>query len=263
MAALKLLQLSDLHVTPHSGELMLGIDTEYYFQQTLKHAVDRHGPFDLILLTGDLAQDPRADTYQRIDRHLSRYDTRCLCLPGNHDDFGLMQTYLHTGKISCDKQLVLGGWLILMLNSQKINSPIGVLADDELDFLERALQAHAVLPTLIAVHHHCIQCGSPWMDTMRIQNGAAFLALIKKYPQVKAVTCGHVHQTFTKHEGEIALFAAPASCFQFTPQSNEFSIAETPPGYRIFRLHDDGQLQSEVLRLPIKMTDLNRNAHEY
>lgn len=263
MAALKLLQLSDLHVTPHAGELMLGIDTEAFFQQTLKHAVDRHGPFDLILLTGDLAQDPCADSYRRICRHLSSYNTRCLCLPGNHDDFGLMQTHLHTGNIGCDKQLVLDGWLILMLNSQKIDSPIGVLADDELAFLAQTLESHAGLPTLIAVHHHCIASGSSWMDTMRIQNSAAFLALIKKHPQVKAVTCGHVHQTFTKHEGQIALFAAPASCFQFTPHSSEFSIDDTPPGYRVFRLYGDGRLQSEVFRLPIKMTDLDRNAREY
>ncbi|MCK9608953.1 MAG: 3',5'-cyclic-AMP phosphodiesterase [Methylomonas sp.] len=263
MATLNVLQLTDLHVTPHSGELMLGIDTEAYFQQTLKHAVDRHGPFDLILLTGDLAQDPCADTYQRIYRHLSRYDTRCLCLPGNHDDFSLMQTQLNTGKISCDKQLVLGNWSILMLNSQRINSHIGVLDDDELDFLEQTLQSHINLPTLIAVHHHCIRSGSPWMDTMQIQNSAAFLALIQKYSQVKAVTCGHVHQAFSKQEAQIALFATPASCFQFTPHSSEFSIDETPPGYRIFQLYDDGQLQSEIFRLPITMTDLDRNAHEY
>lgn len=263
MAALKLLQLTDLHVTPHAGELMLGIDTEAYFQQTLKHAREQHGHFDLILLTGDLAQNPCADSYQRIHRHLSQYDTRCLCLPGNHDDFGLMQAYLNAGKISCDKQLVLGGWLILMLNSQKIDSPVGVLADEELAFLEQTLQARAGLPTLIAVHHHCIASGSPWLDTMQIENSAAFLTIIKQYPQVKAVTCGHVHQTFTAQAAQAALLATPASCFQFTPHSSEFSIDDAPPGYRVFQLYGDGRWHSEVFRLPIKMTGLDRKAHEY
>lgn len=263
MAALNLLQLTDLHITPHAGELMLGIDTESHFQQTLKDAVDRHGPFDLILLTGDLAQDPRADTYQRIGRHLRQYDAPCLCLPGNHDDLGLMQTHLNIGKISCDKQRILGNWLILALNSQKLDSPIGVLDDNELAFLERALQSHPNLPTLIAVHHHCVPSGSPWMDTMQIQNSGAFLATVKKHPQVKAVTCGHVHQAFTKREAHITLFATPASCFQFTPHSSEFSLDDTPPSYRVFQLYEDGNIQSEVFRVALEMSGLDRNALEY
>jgi Icc protein len=263
MATLKVLQLTDLHITPHAGELMLGIDTEYYFQQTLQYAAEQHGPFDLILLTGDLAQNPCADSYQRIHRHLSGYDTRCLCLPGNHDDFGLMKTYLNAGKIGCDKQLVIGGWLILMLNSQKISSPVGLLADGEMDFLVQTLQAHAGLPTLIAVHHHCIASGSPWLDTMQIENSAAFLAIVDQYPQVKAVTCGHVHQSFSGQAVQAALLATPACCFQFTPHASEFSIDDTPPGYRVFQLYGDGRWHSEVFRLPLEMTALDRNAHEY
>ncbi|MCQ8103638.1 3',5'-cyclic-AMP phosphodiesterase [Methylomonas sp. SURF-2] len=263
MAALKVLQLTDLHIAPRAGELMLGIDTEAYFRQTLKHAVDQHGPFDLALLTGDLAQDPCVDSYQRISRHLSAFDMRCLCLPGNHDDFDLMRIYLNSGKLGCDKRLVLGNWLIVMLNSQIIGSPVGMLAEAELEFLEGTLRAHKRLPTLLAVHHHCVESGSPWMDAMRIRNSAAFLALIKQHPQVKAVTCGHVHQAFAKREAHIELFATPSSCFQFTPQSDDFSLDDTPPGYRVFRLGEDGCLQSEVFRLPIRMDDLDRNAHEY
>lgn len=260
---LKIVQLTDLHVTPHAGDVMLGLDTEDFFWQTLAYAHDRHGPFDLILLTGDLAQDPCADSYQRIQQHLNQYTAPCLCLPGNHDDFELMQHHLQRGNVSCNKQWVTKGWQIVLLNSQKSNSPVGRLADDELVFLEQALQANHLLPTLVALHHPCFAIGSSWLDTMQIENSEAFLSLLGHYPQVKAVTCGHVHQEYFKKIGHINFFATPASCFQFTPGSAEFSIAETPPGYRVFHLYPDGGVQSEVYRLPIRMDGLNRQAHEY
>ncbi|QPK65375.1 3',5'-cyclic-AMP phosphodiesterase [Methylomonas sp. LL1] len=260
---LKVLQITDMHLLPHSGDIMLGIDTEHYFKLTLEHAHAVHGRFDLILLTGDLAQDPCPGSYQRLYRHLNGYDTPCLCLPGNHDDLSLMTKYLNNGLVSCQKHLVLGNWLIIGLNSQKPNSPVGALSREELVFLQRTLQSNSDRPTLIAVHHHCFASGSAWLDTMQIQNSEAFLKLIEGFGQVKAVTCGHIHQEFACQEKPIAFFATPASCFQFTPNSSEFSIDETAPGYRIFNLYDDGGLQSDCHRLPVKLDNLNRNAHEY
>lgn len=263
MTTLRILQISDLHVTPHMGDLMLGLDTEVFFRRTLDHAHSHHGPFDLMLLTGDLAQDPCADSYQRICKHLHDYPTPCLCLPGNHDDFDLMRQHLQQGKVSCDKQTVIGNWHIVLLNSQKVNSPVGALSDAELAFLRQALQSEPELPTLIAVHHHCIPSGSRWMDTMQIENSEAFLSLLQQHPQVKGVTFGHVHQVYEAKLADTVIVACPASCFQFTPYSQAFSIADTPPGYRVFELYEDGSLTSKVYRVPIDMGELDRSAHEY
>ncbi|MGR8931851.1 MAG: 3',5'-cyclic-AMP phosphodiesterase [Gammaproteobacteria bacterium] len=259
----RILQITDLHVKPHASETMLGIDTEHFFQQTLAHAHDHHAPFDLILLTGDLCQDPNSESYQRICLHLKQYDTRCLCLPGNHDDFTLMKKHLAAGKIDCGRLLHLDSWLIIALNSQKPNSPVGNLADDELDFLEATLLRNSASPTLIALHHHCMPSGSPWLDTMQVQNSKAFLEIIRNFPQVKAVTFGHIHQAFFSQIDQIAIFGTPSSCFQFTPNSNEFTIDDTPPGYRVFQLLDNGELQSACYRLPIIMNQLDRSARAY
>lgn len=263
MTTLKVLQITDLHVKPDVGDTMLGIATEQYFRQTLKYAAEHHGRFDLVLVTGDLAQDPSAESYTRIRRHLLGYETRCLCLPGNHDDFNLMTRYLNEGLVSCDKHLILKNWQIIALNSQKPGSPVGELADEELRFLEATLRSHPNLPALIAVHHHCIASGSPWLDTMQIQNSSDFMSLLKAFPNVKTVTFGHVHQEISSVENHIAIFATPASCFQFTPFSTEFSIDSAPPGYRVFKLFADGKLESACYRLPIEMNQLEKNAHAY
>lgn len=262
MSKLKILQLTDLHILPHTGDTMLGIDTERYFQQTLKHAHATHGRFDLILLTGDLGQDPCADSYRRICQHLHTYHTPCICLPGNHDDRELMEAELNDDLVSCRKHLKLSTWQIIALNSQKIGSPAGILSQEELAFLERTLIEHD-LPALLAVHHHCVASQSSWMDTMQIENGNELLAIAERFPQVKAITFGHLHQELqTSHKG-IPVFATPASCFQFKPYATEFELDTLPPGYRVFELFDSGRLQSSCYRLPINMSNLQTESHSY
>lgn len=261
--SLKILQISDLHILPEPADTMLGLDTEYYFQACLRHAHQHFDAFDLILVTGDLAQDPCPGSYQRIFQHLKNYQTPCLCLPGNHDDFALMSEYLNLDQITCSKLLQLNGWQIIALNSQKQASPVGKLSPDELAFLQKTLSAGPDMPTLIALHHPCIATGSAWLDMMQIENSAEFLAVLQNFPQVKAVTCGHVHQEIYAEIDQIKLFSAPASCFQFTPKSIDFSIDDTAPGYRIFELHANGSLKSECHRLPVTLETLDRSARQY
>ena len=262
MAALKILQITDLHILPHAGDTLLGIDTEDYFQQTLQQAHAAHGGFDLILLTGDLGQDPSEDSYRRIGRHLQTYKTPCLCLPGNHDDAGLMASVLNEGVVSCRKHVLLGGWQIICLNSQKPGSPVGALSQAELSFLEQTLTQYD-LPALLAVHHHCVASNSSWMDSMQIENSAELLSLLERFPQVKAITYGHLHQEMaTRYQG-IEVFATPASCFQFKPLASEFELDTKPPGYRVFELWADGGLQSQCYRIRASLMTLQMSAHGY
>lgn len=101
------------------------------------------------------------------------------------------------------------------------------------------------------------------MDTMRIENGEELLTIVEHFPQVKAITCGHLHQEMQTSHKQIAIFAAPASCFQFKPLATEFELDTLPPGYRVFELFDNGDLQSRCFRLPISMNELQTNLHSY
>lgn len=262
MASIKVLQISDLHILPHAGDTMLGIDTEHYFQATLAQAHAKQGGFDLLLLTGDLGQDPCADSYQRICRHLQSYNTPALCLPGNHDDSSLMATHLNQGLVSCQKHKILGNWQVICMNSQKPGSPSGLLSVTEMGFLEHTL-ANCALPALLAVHHHCVSSNSSWMDSMQIENSAAFLKLASQFSQVKAITFGHIHQELVAKYQDIILTGTPATCFQFKPGATEFALDTLPPGYRVFELFEDGSLTSDCHRIESKQSGLQFAAHGY
>ncbi|MFI3190659.1 phosphodiesterase [Crenothrix sp. D3] len=262
-AYLSLLQITDMHILRHSGETLVGIDTEHYFHAILELAFSAHAQFDLVLVTGDLAQTPCQASYQRILNRLEAYPAEYVCLAGNHDDFELMQTILNTERVSCRKQTVLENWQIICLNSQIVGSAGGRLVNDELLLLEQCLSEYPNHHALIAVHHHCLPTDSEWMDTMTIENHQDFLAVIKRYPQVKVITTGHIHQLMDTTVESVRVLGTPSTCFQFKPKSKQFGMDNTAPGYRTIQLYADGHIESTVVRLSEPLSELQTNSQGY
>ncbi len=246
------LQITDLHFLPQKGEQMYGIDTEHYFHLVLHHAIKSRPQIDLILVTGDLTQIPNASSYQRIFNKLNPTKIPTICLPGNHDDWELMNDTFNVESASCIKQANLGKWQIICLNSQKAGCASGHLKESELLFLEKTLQNNKQKPTLVAVHHNCLATGSTWLDTMTIENSEALFAILKKHPQIKLIIHGHTHQTQEFKFEHLKILSTPSTCFQFKPTSHEFAIDNTDPGYRLIDLNDDHSFTSEVIRVVIR-----------
>ncbi|NOQ35582.1 MAG: 3',5'-cyclic-AMP phosphodiesterase [Methylococcaceae bacterium] len=258
-----ILQISDLHVLPETGDTLLGIDTEYYFKQVIAAAHERYGKFDLILVSGDLAQQPCIASYQRIHKVLASYKTKIVCLPGNHDNYGLMSFILNRDNISCDKQILLEDWQIICLNTQIAESPCGRLAQKELDFLVRCLEQHSKPNVIVAMHHHCIPSESEWLDTMLIENSGELFECLSQYKEVKLILNSHVHQVMEVQKQGIQVLTTPACCFQFKPNCKDFTLDPIPPGYRALQLYADGQFKSTVHRLEINQDELHITSEGY
>ncbi len=263
MAAKSLLHITDLHILPGSDENFLGINTEYYFHAILELAFAEHHHFDLILVTGDLAQDPCPASYQRILNSLEATNTPCICLPGNHDDYELMQQIFNTSLVSCRKQIFLANWQVICLNSQIPGEPGGRLPKQELLFLEDCLTRNPNHHALIAVHHHCFETKSAWMDTMMIENSQELLALIKQYPQSKAIITGHIHQSMDIITGSLRILGTPSTCFQFKPESSALSLDTSSPGFRLIKLYEDGRIETGVTRLAEQLSGLEMETLGY
>lgn len=263
MSLFSVLQISDLHVLPQPEDKLLGVPTEYYFHAILKHAFEYRASYDLILITGDLAQSPCVQSYTRILQTLQTYNVPVRCLAGNHDDFELMQKILNSPQMNCEKRSIFGNWQLIMLNSQILRSEAGRLEQSELDFLENCLNENPQLFTIIAVHHNCLPTESAWLDTMTIQNSEEFLSLVARHQNVKIITTGHIHQEMHKQFGEVLVLGTPSTCFQFTPQSVGFSMDRTPAGYRILDLFEDGTIKTTVQRLANPLYELELEAAGY
>ncbi|MGD0960938.1 MAG: 3',5'-cyclic-AMP phosphodiesterase [Methylomonas sp.] len=260
---LKILQITDLHIQPGSTETLMGIDTEASLKNVLNHAFRTHVSFDQILVTGDLAQNPSPASYQRLYGILQNFRTPIMCLPGNHDDFALMQNSLQRGYITCEQYLELQNWRVIALQTQKPDSPDGEIADEQLHYLTERLDAEPEQPVLLAMHHHCLGSGCAWLDTMQISNSAALLECINRYRQIKIVCYGHIHQEREAFINGVGFFSTPATCFQFQPLSQAFKIADQAPGYRVFELYPDGDFKTACYWLPEPAPGLTLDGHGY
>ena len=248
-APIRILQLTDFHLLADPAHKMMGVNTEETFAATLKAAWQHNSPADLLLLTGDLVQEAGADTYLRLRQHLQGLDIPCYCLPGNHDEWPLMRGILAAGQVSCEPRVVFGGWQIICLDSTLPGQPGGHLDQTQLDMLESFLRDQPEKFSLVSLHHSPLPTGSAWLDTMRLDNAEAFFALLGRFPRVRALVCGHVHQVFDQMLGNIRVMACPSTCFQFKPYSAQFALDSLPPGYRWLELYPDGEIRTGVERL--------------
>ncbi|MDX2477932.1 MAG: phosphodiesterase, partial [Gammaproteobacteria bacterium] len=68
-------------------------------------------------------------------------------------------------------------------------------------------------------------------------------------PGIRAVLNGHIHQARQQEIEGISFISTPSTCFQFTPETDEFSLDTRMPGYRRLLLNADGSIETEVVRL--------------
>jgi len=246
----RLLQISDTHLFADSTRDLLGIATADSFQAVLDAITELPQAYDVVLATGDLSQDHSAESYQRFARMASVALPKPIhWLPGNHDHRVLMQNELHAAGIRPEMQLVSEHWQVILLDSQVYGTPHGWLSHLQLEQLEAALQQHPEKHALICLHHHTFPIGSIWLDQHDLKNANDFLAVLARYPLVKAVVCGHVHQEYDQYHQGIRFLTSPSTCIQFKPLSVDFALDTMSPGWRYLQLYPNGEIATQVWRL--------------
>ncbi len=243
----RLIQISDIHLFADAKRDLLGVKTEDSFQAVidLLHQHEKH--MDLILLSGDIAQDNSHDAYVRVAQALESFHVPVYCVPGNHDDPHTMAKVYPLATISNERHIVLKNWHIILLNSQRHQAVEGNFAESELIYLQRCLQKYPEHHAIIVFHHQPVPVGSKWLDNLGLKNAKEFWRVVKQYPKVHTVLFGHVHQEFETMVEGIKCYAVPSTCIQFKCQ-DAFKLENLPPGYRWVDLYEDGKLVTGVRR---------------
>lgn len=248
--ALHVAQLTDTHLFADKSGKLAGMTTAASLQAVVQQLLQAPLPVDLLLLTGDLSQDESVESYQHLQTWIAPLNCPSYWLPGNHDNLTNLQAALTDPNCSTQQSFQRRGWQFLLLNSQKTGHVEGYLSSQTLVWLELELQQNPDVPTLIAFHHPPFPVGSPWIDSISLQNAEALLVICNRYPQVKVVLSGHVHQAARFQMGGVCYLTCPSTCVQFLPNSPNFGIDPIPPGYRQLSLYPDGHFTSEVVRIP-------------
>jgi len=255
---LRVLHLTDCHLQADKSALMVGLNIQESFTAVLAAATKVIPDPDLVIVTGDLSHDhEKADylvTYTYLAKTLKKHYRKSVCIPGNHDDAGLVKRIFPFYDIETEGAIKLNNWQIILLDSAQKDNPAGWLADSELALLDRSLPEAETSDrdnyNLIAIHHPVIALNSEWLDQQMVGNAEQFFSVLARKKHIQGVVCGHAHQAYDSVVNNIKIMGTPATCpRQFAPLAKDFSVDDTGPGFRSLTLHPTGEIETQIHRL--------------
>jgi len=192
-------QISDLHLTPMRRLAYGVVDTAGCLERCVQRIASLDPLPDLVIATGDLVDTPSAQSYGLLREILAKLPLPLYVLPGNHDDRRSLRAafpdhrYLpREGEFlqySIDEYPV----RLLALDTVIPGQAGGTLCAQRLHWLEQRL-AEADAPTVIALHHPPFRTGIDHMDQMGLDGASLLAQVVRRFPQVQRIVCGHVHR---------------------------------------------------------------------
>lgn len=261
--AVEILQFSDTHLFESAGGTLVGQNTFDSLSAVLDLAQRHDWPPDFILVTGDISQDRTEKSYRLFRERMEKLAVPIYILPGNHDDSAAMEAIFRAPPVEMKRVLERNGWRLLCLNSAVPGQNGGKLAESELSFLSAQLEKAADTHVLVCMHHSPVAVGSAWLDAMALENSDPFFSLLDRFPQVKSVAWGHVHQGYEGARKSIKLMGGPSTCVQFKPETAVLEFDAVGPGYRKIKLFPDGRIETAIVRVGNFQYTIDKNARGY
>lgn len=239
-------QISDCHLFSQKGGMHYGANVYQNLLNVLQKIKTQH-QVQAIVFTGDITQDHSEVSYQRFVEAVAECEitTQIYYLAGNHDEHELLDKHLSLTPFNTGKLIDDTFWQIVLLNS-KSETPKGLVSEKDLSALDSKIDK--TKKQLIMMHHHPLDVGY-FIDRHGLTNQKQFWQAINKQQTIKAIACGHVHQSMTiysKPEANgVPLYTCPATSIQFDTTKESGSSNGQGGGFRIFSLYANGQIETQ------------------
>lgn len=208
--AMIIAQVSDIHAAPDNDNLQR-------LDRVLRW-LDHLQP-DLVVLSGDLAEDKWRNGYQQIADRLSKSGCPSFVLPGNSDDRHLMRSVWNK---PCRAKKATNDALHFVYHSPELNiigldttvdAHVHGSVTEHLDWLETELNEAGDTPILLFLHHHLFASGIPTLDESMCQGAQALEALFQRTPaRLLALSSGHVHRAVAASFAGIPAYICGSVC---------------------------------------------------
>ena len=240
----RVVQISDCHLPGDVGQLFRGIEPHETLRRVMID-VSREQP-DLLLASGDLSEDASAASYRSLSGYLNEAGVPVLALPGNHDDPVLLSEAFDGSPVETIAVSDHAAWQLIRLNSCLPERPEGRVAEAALDALEQHLNTQPPGPTVIALHHHPVLIGSPWIDKYPLLEPQRLLDIIDRHPRIRAVLWGHIHQVYAAKRGDTHMLGCPSTAINGRTSKPRFTPDTLGPSFRWFKLYPDGSIETGI-----------------
>lgn len=249
---MRLIQITDTHLRRVPGGIMgSNRNTDMSLEAVIAHIQAHEKDIDLLVLTGDLAQDADPAVYRRLHACLASLQVPMVWLPGNHDDATLLSELCPVLGVQFLGERQWENWQLLFLNTAVPGQVQGLLAASELDRVQKTLRTMQAKKDqghlLLFLHHHPAPVGNQWMDAIALTNADVLWEILQQSKAVRALVYGHVHHAADTEHAGVRLLATPSSCVQFRLNGGRGELDERPPAYRLIELHASGALDTQVV----------------
>jgi Icc protein len=243
-------QITDLHVQPE-GEKAYGlVDTNALLKAAIAQLNRLIPQPDVVIATGDLVDDRTEAEYHMLKTLLAPLRAPLYLAMGNHDSRAVFR------KVFPDLPYVPAtGFIHYVIDDYPVRMIVlDTLVDDEgygemdrerLAWLEAQLATDRDRPTIVFMHHPPFETHIKGMDRLRCRGNDALAEVVRRYPCIQRVACGHLHRSiqtlWAGTLGSVAPSVAHQVALKLDPDMIPAFVME-PPGFHLHLWNEDAGL---------------------
>lgn len=207
-------------------------------------------PLDVLVHTGDVADEGEADAYVGVkavtDEVVARTGWPVLYAAGNHDVRAAMAQHLlglEATDAPLDTVLEVRGLRVVVLDTSIPERVEGGIGDEQLDRLRATLAEPAEHGTVLALHHPPVPVEVTGLQRLHL-TGQDRLAAALAGTDVRAILGGHLHYATSSLFAGIPVFVAPALAYtiRLTAPGGGVVGVDGGRGVGVLSLYDDGRV---------------------
>lgn len=249
-------QITDPHLRAPGQKAYRVVETDRYLPPAIEALNALEPRPDIVLITGDLTDFGRPAEYAHLRDQLKALKLPWVMVPGNHDrrealraafpdhDYLGTEGFMHYSLEHLPLRLI-------GLDTLVEGESGGALCRERLDWLEARLAERPERPTVIFMHHPPFATGIGHMDSQGLAGAAELETLVRRYPCVERLLCGHIHRPIVRRFGGTIASVCPGVAHQVALDLR-FEAPGTfclePPGYQL-HLWEAGALISHGVTL--------------
>src|SRR5262245_26839834 len=194
-----LCQISDPHIVAAGALAYDQVDTASMLDRCVRKVLSLSRLPDAVVVTGDLTDNGTHAAYDQLAKILDPLPMPVFLAMGNHDVRNQLRSafpqHRYLAGVDGFIQYVVEEFAVrlVVLDTAVEGAAGGVLCERRLAWLDRTLAA-AEGPTIVAQHHPPFATGLTAMDGMSLAAPEREAEVIKRYPHVERIICGHYHR---------------------------------------------------------------------
>lgn len=244
---MKLIHLSDTHVTPSADTLLYGLDPRKRLERVVADINSHHADATLCVVTGDLTHCGEPQAYRAFSAIIEKLAVPTVLMIGNHDD---RQAFLarfpnalrdRGGFVQGTKALY--GFRCFFLDTNVAGRHSGQYCVARQGWLRQRLDSTRE-DILLFMHHPPFPAGMSSMDAIALEEAETFDEILRPHRErVRHMFLGHLHRPIAGNWHGVPFSVIPGTNHQadldLTPHGLTIPGCEEPPAYGVALIEKD------------------------